>query len=287
MQPRNRARSLGKPPLYAALGAFCLALLAPTAARAEVTSGSSTGYGIFVDVDVLSSVLALNAGPASISSGSAPPAYNDVDSLPSLSVSTLLGSVTTGVLNSSASSNIDGTLGSKNVNAAGSVDNLNLSLGVLVNVLQVQASVIGSTTTVSGDFGVLNANSTSTLTGLTISVLGVPLSIPLNPAPNTGLSVALAGLSIILNEQITTPTANSLKRETNALAIRLTNVNVAGIGILNGTILVGHSEAIMFAQADPPPAVPEPSSIALLGVGAGLVGGRHWLKRRKARSRVA
>lgn len=287
MRFRNRVRSLGNPAGLAAFAAFGLLLLGPATTRADVVSGTSTGYGVYANLNLLNTNL-LTLGPAGSRSGTAPAPYNNTGA-PFAGVSAsvpLLLNLSTGVINSSASSNVDGTAGPRQATATGGVDGTSLSLvpnapPILPSVLTLSATTLSSTSTVSGDYGVLVPTGSSTIVGLTVSVLGANITIPGTIGPNTGIAIGLVvGLSIILNEQIvTTVGSGQTKIETNAVAIRLNGLNVAGLGLVSGEILLGHSEAFMQAQAAPPPAgVPEPSTLALLGIGGGmmLIGRRRW-----------
>ena len=95
---------------------FALGLLTASAlivglysnAHADVISGSSSSYGEAVDLAVTPlglPLLSITSGPLATASGTAPGSYSQSGSALSASVLTVL---TTGILDVSASSNIDG-----------------------------------------------------------------------------------------------------------------------------------------------------------------------------------
>jgi hypothetical protein len=90
---------------------------------------------------------------------------------------------------------------------------------------------------------VLAAAGTTTLVGATASLLGASLAVEAHPLPNTIL-VNTLGIKVVLNEQIVSGDGvTGLSITVNAIHVYLTNVNVAGVGILNGDIIVAQSKA--------------------------------------------
>src|SRR5690606_22100357 len=108
---------------------------------------------------------------------------------------------------------------------------------------------------------------------LRVFVSGVQVGATLNGtiAPNTGIDIntVLGGASLLLNQQILTGDGvNQVGILTNAIALQLSNVGIEGVGTINGSAIVGPTQASLSLQ---PAAVPEPSSLLLLssmGVGA-------------------
>src|SRR5689334_15444162 len=238
-------------------------LLAGTpAAEATVISGASSAFGESVSLTLtplLGPPVVVTSGPLPTVSGIAPPPYNNANSVLSASVANVL---TTGVLSVHASSDVDGLPGTRFAAADATVDDLSMSL---LGVLGVNVTTIQSTANISGDYGALVRTGTTTLEG--ISVNGSPV-IDLTPAPNTVL-LNLFGVKIVLNEQ--TPSGNGIDDadlEVNALHISFANVPAvfgATVGLLNGDIIISHSQAAL--TAEPNAAVPEPSSLLLLASG--------------------
>jgi hypothetical protein len=239
------------------------------AAQATVISGSSSAFGESVSLTLTPFIgpdVVITSGPLPTVSGNAPPPYNLTDSLLSASVGNVL---TTGVLIVNASSNVDGLPGIRFAAADATVNDLSLSI---LTALAVSATTIQSTAEVSGDFGALVRTGTTTIEG--ISVNGSPV-IDLTPAPNTVLLNAL-GITIILNEQ--TPSGNGIDNadlEVNALHISFVDVPAilgTTLGLLNGDIIISHSEAALIAEPNVVD-VPEPGSLLLLAGGITLIFG--------------
>lgn len=249
----------------AAFAAMSLAL-APTPARAIVTSGGSDGFGLYVNLEVLSvPVLTIPNTPHVI--GTAPGAYNFDDTVLSVGVSVpLIGSVGTGVLNASVLSDIDGGAGNRFSYGDALVDDLSISLVPTLTagpVLTLTADTIGSGTFATGDFGAMSTLGDTVLENLAITVAGVPLNIPVSPAPNTVLFDAL-GIRIVLNEQFGSTTATDASLDTNAIHIDLTDVAGLG-GLISGEVIIAHSSANMTS------AVPEPGTFVAIASGLGLL----------------
>lgn len=247
----------------------CVALLAASLATpgtALVIGGSSLAYGEHVDL-FAALLVNIDSGPLPQVSGSAPAPYGASDDV--LSINLGSGTVSSGTLVVNAASNVDGGAGVRSASADASVEGLGIG-GAIGAVLTLSSTTLGSSASVTGN-GALGASGTATLEDLAISVLGVPLAIPANPAPNTVL-IDLAGVRIVLNEQILTGDgASGLALAVNALHIEFTNA-VLGLGLLNGEIVISHSEAALAAL------VPEPS-LAWLALAA--AGGLAALGRRR------
>ncbi|MBA3316283.1 MAG: PEP-CTERM sorting domain-containing protein [Planctomycetaceae bacterium] len=279
-------------------------------AQGAVITGESEAYGLSADLNlnvplvIGTANVAANLAPVAPAAGTAPPPYMNTNSLLSLDVQ--LGSflsgpllldtasvldVKTGVINSSASSNVDGGLGARMANAVNTINGLNLGAVVtplLSGAVTITATTIQTMSTVSGDFGALVANGSLVVENLVIKVLGITVAtINGEVAPNTGIDVSgiLGGVSILLNAQTLNGDAvSSLSLTTNAIQVGFSNVTVPDVGTgLNGSIVIGHTAASLDAGASPavPSAVPEPASALLMLGGVGCLFARRQWKRRK------
>jgi hypothetical protein len=245
-------------------------LLAGTpAAQATVVSGSSSAFGESVSLTLTPLIgpdVVITSGPLPTVSGNAPPPYNLTDSLLS---ATVVGVLSTGVLEVNASSDVDGLPGIRFATADATVNDLTVTIG---NALGLSATTIQSTAEVSGDFGALARTGTTTFEGLSIG--GFPV-IDLTPAPNTVL-LDLLGIMIIANEQIITGDGiSNAGLEVNALHISFLNVPAvigSSVGLLTGDIIISHSEAELTAEPNIVD-VPEPGSLLILASGITLLFG--------------
>jgi hypothetical protein len=260
--------------LAAAFAAIAItAIFLPTSARADVTGGDSRSYGVYVSLTLIG-IPVLQVPEQPVSSGSAPGPYNDSDQVLSFSAGAPpIASLGTSVMDTTASSDIDGTIGSRFANSTSLVDDLTIDVvqsAFAPSLLTVSADTIGSTSTASGDFGSMSAVGTMVLENLAIAVSGNSLVIPIAPDPNTVLWDA-AGLRVVLNEQTSSVGFGSASIDTNAIHIRLTDI-VFGGGLLSGDIIVAHSDASMAST------VPEPATVASFGL---LTLGALALRRRR------
>jgi hypothetical protein len=233
----------------------CLTSIAlGTSASATVISGSSSAYGVFVNVTGPLNVSVPTVAPVS---GTAPPVYNNTNNVASLSVPTILS---TGIIDTSAASDVDGLLGARQATATAETNNLSVGINILLTpVIALTASEVTSTATVTGD--PLAGVGGTTIVGGSLQIDSLaPIPIPLNPAPNTILVNNLLGITVTLNEQVF---SGSLGLTVNAIHIQFVNALALG---LNGDIIVSQAQAALTSDG----VIPEPSTALL--VGAGLVG---------------
>jgi hypothetical protein len=269
---------------FAVVCAILLCAAIPGTASADyVTQGQSSSYSVSANLNLRlldTSVVSATVAPTPLASGTAPAPYTNQQSLASLSVSqgtflagtdTLLN-VQTGLLQSTATSNVDGHSGPNTTSATNVIHNLNS--GVLTNLLtptmiNIGAATITTNSAVSGNYGALVPTGSMVVEDLVVKLAGVAildLVGTVTVAPNTVVDVSAlgAGVSLVLNEQI--PSGNGVTHEqmvTNAIDLRFTNLGVSGIGTLNGQLVIGHTDALQDA-------VPEPPSAVILGIGSGL-----------------
>jgi hypothetical protein len=235
--------------------------------EAAVASGTSEGAGVQASASSLGiPLLDLNVPNVS---GSAPAPYNLSDTFASVNAPLAALSLNTGVLTGSASSDVDGTAGSKTTSGTGTVNGTVLNL---LGSVSLTASVLSSTSTITGDFGSLMANGNSIITNAVLTIdngILLPdtvINLNANAAPNTVISnsaLSALGIFVILNEQIESCSSFLCSLETNAIRIGL---NPLGLQLVAADIKLGHSFASMTAP------VPEASEWAMMLAGLGLVG---------------
>lgn len=239
--------------------AWFLSGILASPASALVIGGSSLAYGEQVDL-LAALILSIDSGPLPQVSGSAPAPYSDSNA--GLSLNLNAGTITSGTLSVNAASNVDGGPSARSASADATVESLGVG-GVLAALLTLTSTTIGSSAEVTGNIGALGASGGAVLEDLAISVLGVPLVIPVDPAPNTVL-IDSAGVRIVLNEQSSSGDGVNVRGiEVNAIHVEFTNAAL-GLGLLNGDIVISHSEAALSA-------IPEPSVVPLAALAAGVL----------------
>lgn len=254
-------------------------------AIAETTT-SSSAYGISADLNV-ANVAHVGVGPVAAVSGTAPDAYDKSNSVLTVNQNLALISnpllnvrqtLNAGVLTSTAQSGYPGT-----PDASASATVASLSAGLTSKVLLIpQLSLLGltantiqSTAAIDAANGLTAIGSTTieglSLTGLGLGGLLINGSLFVNPNANTVL-VDLLGLKIILNEQILTGDGiSNLALQTNAIRASFDNF-LLGTDVLNGDIIIGHSQAAINDYMPMAAAVPEPATWAMMLGGFGLIG---------------
>src|SRR5438105_4819266 len=157
------------------LASLCLGL-SGTAGVAQQASSSGYALGANENVSTGNVVTAtVNVGPVAPSGGSAPPSYNDSNSVASVSQNASLTTgplgVTQGLQTGILTSNASGT--ATGAQATATVNNLELSLTesqLLANLLGLSATTIQSTSQ-ANSVGGLDASGSTTIGGLTLSGL--------------------------------------------------------------------------------------------------------------------
>lgn len=229
----------------------------PVSAAEAVNHGSSAGFGISGNL-TLTGVPLVDIPATGGSSGTAPPVYAN-DNGPAgepLNISAGAGLLNvTGVVISSAASNVDGLPGIRTTSASALINNLNLTVAdppLLPPLVAIGASEMNSQCQVSGNPASSNVTGSTTLTGLTLSISGASVTLPVNPGPNTVIQAAggVAGITVYLNEQ--TPVSGSAGEQVavTALRLKIDSVNVLGIGLVSGEVQLGVSTANQYADAD-------------------------------------
>lgn len=218
-------------------------------ANLTVTDGSSSAVGANIKL----TLGALNRDTGNLpntTNGTAPGPYNVPENTVPLAVNTPLLVNAGGVIHTTASSTVDGLTGPRTTSASARVANLSLNIAGVIDLSVPNANGASATTTISGEGGSFTSNSSVALDGLTISVLGIPLTLPspstLSAVPaNTGVHTVL-GLAIILNDTVTVGTpSGGYTTTTNAIRIKLT-----GFQGLNGDIIIGQARAEQGSDLD-------------------------------------
>ena len=227
---------------------IALGLLTAVSAHADVTDGDASAYAL--QANLFGSPL---IGPIPTSSATG----NQSNSSSVISLDTPF--LDTGILNSSASSNVDGSPDSKTAESSSSIAYLDLD--ILWNGLS--ADVISSSSSVTGDYGSFNAVGSSSIIGLTGYGLFSGLNgVSITGAPNQTL-LSLAGIEVIANRQTSTCSASDCFMTTDALYI----------DVLGKTTLTLASSYAHLAGTAP---IPEPETYAMMLVGlAGMAGSKR------------
>jgi hypothetical protein len=254
---------------YSTLASFAIALFSGGAATIDVVhatnvAANSSGYGLDAHISALG--LNLDAGPLPAGvSGVAPPPYNDAGSTLNVNVTGNIPLVVDGVIgadvvSATAQSDVDGLPGVRTTSATGSVVGAEIDVDTIPVVggltLLGLDGTLSSSAQVTGDFGALVATGATTIESLALTINGIAVDLSafvgVNVAPNTSVNLAALGIAnatLILNEQIIAPDQSSI--EVNALRLSV------GLPAISATVVLGHSQAAMFA-------VPEPTG-AMLG----------------------
>jgi hypothetical protein len=199
-------------------------------------------------------------------------AYN----LPIFGTPEVLVSGSTGFLHSAIASTVDGFANTASASGATTVDNLNLKvLSTLdIPVVSISATALTTSSSVSGTYGSLTASGTPTFVGLAIDVLGIDVTALVEASAGVVVDIAgLTGVSIGI-DVVTTGGDGITTRSvtTDNIVVNFDNALTLG-GTINGSLVIGQSQASLLASP-----VPEPASVAMMGLGlfmAGAVGFRR------------
>lgn len=274
----------------------------PNVAHSAVIGGTSSSE--FARIDLTLSLLAggvVTDADASTfnNSASAPAPYSVTPDVASQSLSANViatspdtVSISSGAIASELNSDVDMLPGSRVASSQQVISNLNFALGEvpvagLNDVISITADTITVSSSVSGNFNALSSTGAMNVENLAISVGGSAIDLSGIVDANGDIAVntlvplvgTLAGVSLVLNEQSTTGNGiEELGLQTSAISLRIDAVaisdGVAAVGDLSGTTYVGRTNASLNASA-----VPEPSSLAILGIAS--LGGVIWKRRHR------
>jgi len=258
------------------LAAICLGLWG---SPALAQTASSSAFALDVNQTVTApnvATVTVDIGPLAPTSGTAPPDFNNSNSVASVNQNIALTSgvlgvggvseaISTGLLTSNSTGTATGA------NATATVNNFSLNIGTnafLSSLFNLSATTIQSFSQ-ANTVGGFDASGTTTIEGLVLggSILGglvIDGSAFINPAPNTVLFNG-GGLTIILNQQI----LSAFGITTNAINIIFDDFAV-GTGLKDGNIIIASTTASATTGATG--AVPEPTTWAMMLIGFGAVG---------------
>jgi uncharacterized repeat protein (TIGR01451 family) len=232
-----------------------LAAMLPGSGASAQTQAEANAHGVALDLQA--AVVHAVLSPTPQSAGDAPPAFDDADQVSSVSTTAgVFGQVlNTGVIDTAASSSVPS---SNQTESSADVDgllvNVPLAVGVLPLLRLSADEVIAEAGIVGACGGSLSGSATTTLTNAQVSgLVGNIASIDAHPLPNTvllnvDLNVALVAngnVRVVLNEQ-TIGGDGSTSRSVTVNAIHIfIDVNVLGLGVLEGDIVVSHADALL------------------------------------------
>ncbi len=231
MPTRIRPGSLARLAVLLLAAAASLPALATTAAQGQ-------GHGATVDIELvplLGSAIPVRLDPLPEDiSGHAPPDFSLSDTTTGVSVNLgLLGNVlSTGTL----SAQTQGALIPETVSATGQADQaaLKLQLAGVLDLLSLSADALVATASGTCSGTVPHYQGSASLSNAQVTVSGLPVTVPLNPAPNTVL-LDLLGIKVVLNQQVLENGVFTVR----ALHLDASNSVLAAIGTLRGSIVLG------------------------------------------------
>lgn len=236
---------------------LALAILATTPANATVTEGEASAYAI--KATVYDKPLLGPAPYASVTGDN-----TDSSSIGSIKLSDSLVYLSTHLLNANASSNVDGSSGSKTASSSSSIADVEFNLA---EVLGLSFDLVSSNSTVTGESGSFSAIGNSSIVNLSGSGLLAGLGdVTITGAPNQTL-LSLAGLEVIANRQTSSCTSFECSMTTDALYI----------DVLGKTSMVLASSSAYLAAP-----VPEPATATLMMAGLAGLGSKRFRKMRAA-----
>lgn len=258
-----------------AAAVICGVLLVPVARAEAVSYGASNAYNLGTSIPVLGGALQLiHANPLNASAGVAPLPYSYGHSVFDFGVSPIVSgpdyrlSLSTGLLQSWAGSNVDGADGTRLTEAWTRTDALGFDLQQFFSskLLSFDASVLSSSARITGQPGAFSAAGNTQMLGTRIDsrYLVGPLTIDTDNLMANWKIIDQAGLTVTLNRQLSTCGNQYCDLSVDAIHVSFNNYRLDPLNLLNGELAFGHSYAVM--------AVPEASTYGMMLAGLGLVG---------------
>jgi hypothetical protein len=238
------------------VGAFAVTVLAAATLAASPASAaviSVESSATVLDVALTVSGLPVDIGPVLSAAVSAPPLDTQSKSLAGFSTTVGPLSVTSGLLADEAIADAIAGTRAAQAEAISHFDGFSIALGSTANLAVKEVISMSSVDGTSSPTG------STTLTDLTIEVLGVSVPIPVNPSPNEVI-FDFGGLTITANQQITDKTVNG-NHITEGITTNALAFDFAGFPGVSGTIDIGQSAASISET------VPEPSTWAMMALG--------------------
>lgn len=238
----NRRKLAG---FTAAMAASCTIVLGTGGTAWAASAGEGRGYALEAKAGVSLVDLGLDIPLVDTGLQSAPPAFNVSGKMLAADIggaTDSLISLKAGVLSASTGS----SLAQNRVETTAGISDVNLSIA---GVVAIKADVLQSQVQATCVNGAVQPTGAATIENLGISVLGVPISIPLNPPPNTGLNAGI--LEIVFNEQ--TPMDGGM--QVNALRIGAKIPTLADVNVVFGHSQASLADCTAAAGDTTPPAV--------------------------------
>ncbi|HEY0782266.1 MAG TPA: DUF11 domain-containing protein, partial [Thermoanaerobaculia bacterium] len=201
---------------------------------------------------LLGSPVRVTSGPLPAVAGTAPAPYDLANQLASVTIAApSLGTlVSTKLLAVHAASPAPA---SEQAAADATVDDLDVRLAGLVPLLTVKALTLHSEARLSGPCtgGAPAIAGGANLTNVRLGgTLGLGLTVAADPAPNTVL-LNLAGVRVVLNEQIVTQSGDTHTLTVNALHVSIQELPASGLGLLTSDVVIAQSKASLACGAPP------------------------------------
>lgn len=222
-------------------------LVTPQAGLAQPLSGDSSSHGFVAILDY--GVTNIFLGPATQSAGQGPSSYNVSNSETDVSLSSSIVDFSSGLIESSASSDVDGGIGPRTTGADVYLEDFSLSIDT---ILSFSGSTWQQSSSISGDVGALIPENSFSETGSTLTVFGSPVSL------TGGIVYDSNGLTIRQFVGDTTFDGVIANAYLTGMSFLFTDFDHQGTRI-DGVVAFGVSYSLMYP-------VPEPATALAIGL---------------------